>query len=92
MTDKQKELVCYSNTSNPESLGFMADIALSALSPDFTLPDLDASKILSVGGRSDAQFSSIVCKHGDESISIALRAMGDSAPKPELDTTPKFNG
>jgi hypothetical protein len=91
MTDKQKELVCYSNTSNPESLGFMANIAILALSPDM-LPDLDASKILSVGGRSDAQFSSIVCKHGDESISIALRAMGDSAPKPELDTTPKFNG
>ncbi len=97
MTDQQlQNIECYSNTSDQAALGFMADIALSALSSGFTPPDLDDSAELSVGGRSELAkemaISSIICINGNESVSISLNAAGDNAPAQKRDTTPKFNG
>lgn len=96
MSDQQQTLECYSNTSDSESLGLMADIALSALSADFTLPGLDETKVLNVDGRAELSekmaISSLLCKNGSDSISIALGASGDNAPTQAPDTAPKFNG
>ena len=96
MSDQQQTLECYSNTSDSKSLGLMADIALSALSADFTPPNLDETKVLNVGGRAELSqemaILSLLCKNGDDSISIALSASGDNAPTQKNDTTPKFNG
>jgi hypothetical protein len=96
MTDQQKELVCYSNTSDPVALGLMADIALSALDSSFTPPALDESTELRIGGRSKISqkmaISSLTCYNGKDSISIALSASGDMRQCTSRTQLPKFNG